>query len=110
MEIKDAIKEAYETATDKGWWSDPVKTFGECILLIHSELSEVVEDYRVGKGLNSIYLSKDEEPNGIPIELADAIIRIFDSCGHYGIDLEGALRQKMDYNKTRPYRHGGKRL
>ena len=48
------------------------------------------------------------KPEGIPIELADAIIRICDTCGQYGIDLDRAIRLKMEYNKTRPYKHGKK--
>jgi NTP pyrophosphatase (non-canonical NTP hydrolase) len=48
------------------------------------------------------------KPEGIPIELADVIIRICDTCGQYGIDLDRAIRLKMEYNKTRPYKHGKK--
>jgi hypothetical protein len=37
------------------------------------------------------------------------VIRILDLCGALGIDLEEAMRMKHEYNKTRPYRHGGKK-
>jgi NTP pyrophosphatase (non-canonical NTP hydrolase) len=35
------------------------------------------------------------------VELADALIRIFDYAGHHGYDLEGAYREKMEYNRIR---------
>ena len=47
---------------------------------------------------------------GIAVELADCIIRILDWAGHEGVDLDSIIREKMDYNRTRPYRHGGKVL
>lgn len=52
---------------------------------------------------------KRGKPEGIPIELADAIIRILDYCGYAGIDIDAAISQKHEYNKSRPYRHGGKK-
>lgn len=48
------------------------------------------------------------KPEGELVELADAMIRIFDYCGSKGWDLEEAIRLKMEYNATRPYRHGNK--
>lgn len=55
-------------------------------------------------------LGYDAKPVGIPSEMADIIIRVLDICGFYGIDIEQAVRVKMAYNDTRPYRHGGKVL
>jgi len=49
------------------------------------------------------------KPEGIPSELADIIIRVLDICGFHGIDIAHALADKMAYNETRQYRHGGKR-
>lgn len=49
-----------------------------------------------------------EKPEGIATEFADCIIRILDYCGHEGIDIGEAIKIKHEYNKTRPYRHGGK--
>jgi len=40
----------------------------------------------------------------------DVIIRIFDICGYYGIDIAEAIKIKHSFNKNRPYRHGGKIL
>jgi hypothetical protein len=50
----------------------------------------------------------DVKPVGIPSEMADIIIRVLDACAAYGIDIEEAMRIKMAYNETRPYRHGEK--
>ena len=41
---------------------------------------------------------------------ADCVLRILDWAGREGIDLDEILKLKHEYNKTRPYRHGGKRL
>ena len=124
--------EIHRNAVEHGWW-DEERTFGEIIALCHSELSEALEEYRQGNGSTRIYYScphkndgycpyfvcspekcrhylAHKKPEGIPIELADCIIRILDYCGKEGIDIEEAIRLKMQYNKTRPYKHGGKRL
>lgn len=46
------------------------------------------------------------KPEGVPSELADVVIRIFDFAGTYGIDLEKAVLQKMAYNSGREHKHG----
>lgn len=106
--INELVYEAHINAINKGWYEEP-KTFGEKIALMHSELSEALEDHRNGRGMREIYY-EGEKPCGIPIELADTVIRIFDACGDLGIDLEEAIHLKMAYNATRPIRHGGKKL
>ncbi len=98
---------ANETAWQHGWWDEPPE-FGTLIALCHSELSEALEEFRKGRGICEVYIGEKGGPEGIPIELADVIIRIFDLCGHYGIDLSAAIREKMVYNESRPYKHGGK--
>jgi NTP pyrophosphatase (non-canonical NTP hydrolase) len=111
MKINNYIVEAYETAKSKGWY-DEERSFGDLIALTHCELSEALEEHRNDHDFNEIYYNpkKPDKPEGIPIELADALIRIFDMCGKFSIDLEKALELKLAYNKTRPYRHGGKVL
>lgn len=104
MNINQLVRESYATASEKGWW-DEERPFAENIALMHSELSEALEDFRDRRGMNQIYYEEDK-PCGISIEFADTIIRIADVCGYYGIDLEAALKMKMEYNKTRPYKHG----
>ncbi len=113
MNISEMVAAAYATATDKGWHNEP-QSFGEIIALIHSELSEALEAYRQHDTTRVWYEHDGDghtmKPEGVPIELADAIIRIADMCGHYGIDLESAIKIKMAYNETRSWRHGGKKI
>ena len=48
-------------------------------------------------------LMDDKLPNRpmLEVELADAVIRIFDLCGALGFDMQGAIYEKLDFNKTR---------
>ena len=109
MNINQAVSDSYNNAYEHGW-HDKERSVGELICLMHSELSEALEEHRNGYSPTEIYYNpeKPNKPEGIPVELADCVIRIFDFCGLYDIDLEEVLQQKMEYNKTRPYRHGNK--
>ena len=70
-------------------------------------MSEALEAYRNNEPL--IWDNKGK-PDGIAVELADCIIRILDYCGEEDIDIEEFIKIKHEYNKTRPYKHGGKRI
>ncbi len=104
-EIQNAV---HQLAKEKGWYNPP-KTFGEEIVMVHSELSEAIEEYRAGHPATEIYV-KDGKLEGVPIELADAVIRILDICGNHGIDLVDAINRKHEYNSTRTIRHGNKKI
>lgn len=135
--ISDLAVKIHETARAKGWWPglppdtterrplyeldradrdvlvSAARNVPELIALMHSELSEALEEYRktpTPAGLRLVYFdpSKPDKPEGFPIELADVIIRILDTCEAYGIDIEDAIARKMLYNETRPFKHGGK--
>ncbi len=169
MNLSELAKEIHANAVEHGWWESE-RSFGEVIALCHSELSEALEEYRNGHGLAEVYYNGDK-PEGVPVELADCIIRILDYCGyvnlecddkgaqsrvisyycknlndfgdvisamhlqlsmsrdytdygnfylivciHYilqycewaGIDIDAVVRLKIEYNKTRSYRHGNK--
>ena len=67
------------------------------LCLIHSEISEAMEGHRKS-------LQDDKLPHRpmAEVELADALIRIFDLGGVMGYDLAGALVEKMTFNRVRP--------
>jgi len=118
MNLNTLAQIVHKTAISKGWWDEDMvhasacphvipKSIGDQFANFHAEISEAWEEYRKGKGLNEVYFV-DNKPEGVPIELADLIIRVLDTCAAYNIDIEKAIAEKMDYNKTRSYRHGGK--
>ena len=100
LNIKEAQKEIHGIAVSKGWYANSALNLPEALCLIHSELSEALEKYRMGY-----------DPSGpvIATELADVIIRTLDLAEYLNIDMEDIIRKKMDYNKTRRYRHGNMR-
>lgn len=126
-------REIHETAVEKGWYdpayggagsdpayggarpgSPPSRNFGELIALVHSELSESLEAYRNGNPAHHTIEhgphGNGGKPEGWGVELADVVIRVLDMCEYMNVDLEALIRIKMAYNKTRPYRHGGKKM
>jgi NTP pyrophosphatase (non-canonical NTP hydrolase) len=104
MNIKEVQQESHQIAVDKGFWEEGKRNLSELLMLVVSELGEACEALRKdNRQINKIWRKDAFED-----ELADAVIRIFDLAESEGIDLEWQIRQKLDYNKTRPKKHGKK--
>lgn len=134
MSLNELAKEIHENAVAHGWW-EKERSFGEIVALCHSELSEALEEFRDGHPMVWYRCMKNPNPNdrncemcpfdhdgtcdvpelelkpeGIAVELIDCIIRILDYLGKEQVDVDKLLQIKHEYNKGRPYLHGGKKL
>lgn len=121
---------ALEIATAHGFKNASIP---EDIALMHSELSEALEDFRDGAMPTAIWYEQKVEPSnntfrtnqsyhehnsvkilnkpcGIPSEMADVVIRVLHFCGKHGIDIQQAVLEKMQFNEARPYKNGGKKI
>jgi len=121
--INQLVKFAHRAAVKAGWWTrksslgdgyfdlrEPIRNpiegtesqllagllVSQKLALIHSEISEALEGHRKG-------LMGDKLPHRkmVEVELADAMIRIADLAGAMGLDLGGAMVEKMAYNVNR---------
>ena len=100
--LNDLRDEIHRRNVDAGWWSNLTtgerieRNDGEMIALMHSELSEGLEGVRKNK-------MDDHLPHRpmVEVEMADTIIRILDYCGGRGLDIGGALVEKLEYNAHR---------
>jgi len=97
-------------AANRTWWTDlktgedltsapgqPLKVnIPEKLMLIVSEVAEGMEGHRKN-------LADDKLPHRkmLEVELADAVIRIFDLAGGVGLDVAGALGEKLAFNASR---------
>ncbi len=109
--VQDDIKEAGDVLThfchglakECGWWTNPetgaplMANVPEKLMLIVSVVAESMESHRKGG------TPDDKLPHrvGTEVELADAVIRIFDLAGGLGFDLPGAIAEKLRYNAGR---------
>jgi NTP pyrophosphatase (non-canonical NTP hydrolase) len=105
IEFDAVAQEVNHIAIEKGWWEGE-RNEGELIALMHSELSEALEAIRNGNPPDD----KIPEFTGVEAELADVIIRIMDMAAAKGYRVGDAIVAKINYNKNRPYKHGGKKF
>ena len=103
-------KACHATSCAHGFWEgvdargDHVP--GEKIALIHSEASEALEEIRDGNFAMYENPNKPGKPEGMIVELADAVIRCGDYAAACELSLGDAVDAKMAYNRGRPYKHG----
>jgi NTP pyrophosphatase (non-canonical NTP hydrolase) len=107
MTIQEICKKSHKNAKKHGFYDNPQFNIMEKLALIHSEVSEAVEDYRNSK--MKLKIKKSGKPIGFPSELADIVIRVGDLAGYLKINLDSVIKLKMKYNKSRPFMHGGKK-
>lgn len=124
-DINKFCRRIYNNNKEKGFWEDreniPLELYNsnnddtslikgdavkkafnaQLLALIHSEISEALEADR-----KDLMDDKLTHRTGLEVELADATIRIFDMAGGLNLDLGGAILEKLEYNKSRPFKHG----
>lgn len=110
--ITDWADEVHALASAKGWHEEGTSDARtpQFVANIHGECSELWEAYRKG-ALRSPCdkAGKMVEPlTCLEEELADIVIRAFDTAKALGVDIERAVSVKHAFNASRPYRHGGK--
>jgi len=97
--INEWVRDIGEHVQSKGFViRDKVTEFWRALCLIHSELSEMAEDFHQHGKITA---------NGRE-ELADTVIRCFDFAHRFNINLEQEIIHKMAANALRPYQHGKK--
>jgi NTP pyrophosphatase (non-canonical NTP hydrolase) len=95
-------QEVYNSNQDKGFWdkrgSQDDNTFlvAAKLALIHSEVSEALEEWR----------KVDYSFKAMEEELADVMIRVLDLAGYLCMPIGQAIEDKLEANRNRPYKHG----
>lgn len=118
--IADLCRRSHEMSRSKGWYDGHEKdqrSIALITLLIQSELSEALEEWRSNRRFDEVYYTykhdgtvievphgglKDDapvekyKPEGIGVELADVVIRAAQRSGSDAFDLQGAVADFRD--------------
>jgi hypothetical protein len=101
------------------WKRDLANWQGNKLLLIVSEVVEAHDEIRSGHAADQTYYPTQaadpgtngpvqHKPEGVPSEIADAVIRCFDFAYTEGFSLADIIIEKLKYNATRERLHGKK--
>jgi NTP pyrophosphatase (non-canonical NTP hydrolase) len=100
-------RQVYNTASQHGFWDDPVVNHERTLLLIIREATEAVEALRKPEMEADKHIPEFTE---LEAELADVVLRSMNYAQGAGLRLVEAMLAKAAYNDTRPHRHGGKKF
>ena len=130
--LNTLAKDIFEANVAKGFW-DHDRPLTETTMLIVTELAEAVEEGRAGNAdvyyrdlvygmlydaemvevgddrlarVGLAHRDRPLKPEGVDVELIDALIRLLDLLGSRCVDVDGLLKQKLAFNASRPARHG----
>jgi NTP pyrophosphatase (non-canonical NTP hydrolase) len=107
--VSELQRECWQINEDHGFHEDfGPHTMIEKLALITTEVAEAIEEWRDGRGADEIYYTDEKpgKPEGVPVELADVVIRTLGLAHQYGIELVDVINLKIEYNRGRPFKHG----
>lgn len=110
--LRDAI---YQDAVAHGLWEDVEKdavelseeeppSEKEAAYTFHSRVYATKLVFVEGDEL--LCAAEDSNWDNLQEELADVVIQAFSTAGYLGIDIDAAVKKKMEINKARPWKHG----
>lgn len=99
LTIKSLIDDAYNIAKKNGMNKSNNLTATDYISSMHIDVNEILKWCISGKSLSEVSFDKNNEPYGLPIDLADLVLKIGEFCGKYNIDLESAIETRLEFLK-----------